>query len=333
MASNRFCAARLTRIVATLACLALLSAAALAAAEVAQNGTLRLTVSGSLSPRRLPRTGTAPIAVSVAWKVATTDGSSPPKLKRLRIAINRNGRFDYAGMPLCKLTRIQPGSSVHALSACRPALVGRGRFTASIALQGQAPYDTRGRLLVFNGRLTTCASRNAGATRNQRQAHARTRRGGHAPLIQDLPLPNPHSQSDSFWGLGNGPLARANAPHPKRSCHSRPVLLGHIYSARPFANSFVIVFALNKLAHGPYGTVLNATLPRALSAWGNLTGIEMTLSRRFSFRGRTRSYISAGCPTPKGVGIASFNLARTTFNFADGRALATTVNARCRARG
>lgn len=248
--------------------LLLLGAVGLSSAEVVQKGTLRVAVSASLSPQRLPREGAAPIAVSLGWKVATTDGSSPPKLSNLRIAINRNGHFDFTGMPLCKVAKIQPGSSAHALAACRPALVGRGTFTASITLPGQVPYDTRGRLLVFNGRL-----------------------------------------------------------------HGRPVLLGHIYSARPFANSFVIQFAVGKIAHGTYGTTLNATLPRALSAWGNLTGIQMKLSRRFSFRGAPHSYVSAGCHTPKGIGVASFRLAHASFSFSDGTALGATVGGSCRVRG
>jgi hypothetical protein len=246
----------------------LVTGAGLAAGAVVQEGTLRVTVNAGLSPKRLPRNGEAPIAVSVGWRVATTDGSAPPKLKRLGIAINRNGHFDFAGMPVCREARIQPGSSAHALSACRKALVGRGRYSATVSLQGQAPYEVKGRLLVFNSLL-----------------------------------------------------------------HGRPVLLGHIYSSRPFANSFVIVFAVGEHAHGTYGTTLDATLPRALSAWGNLTGIQMTLSRRFSFKGKRHSYVSAGCHTPKGVPAASFKLARTTFSFTDGRALGTTVGGECRARG
>ena len=65
---------RAARAALALACLTLLGAA-LAQAEVTQEGSLRLALSGKLSPRRLPRQGDAPIKVSVNWKITTTDGT------------------------------------------------------------------------------------------------------------------------------------------------------------------------------------------------------------------------------------------------------------------
>ena len=126
-------------------------ATAVAEAEIAQKGNLRVSVDGKLAPKRLPRTRVAPIAVSVGGRITTTDATLPPQLKTLRIELNRHGRLDYAGLPSCVYERIQPGSSSRALSSCRSALVGRGSFTANITLAGQEPYPTSGRLLVFNG--------------------------------------------------------------------------------------------------------------------------------------------------------------------------------------
>ena len=236
--------------------------------EIVQRGSVRVSLDADLSPRTLPRRGSAPIAVSLGWKVASTDGSPPPTLRSLRTSINRNGHFDFAGMPLCRIDRIQPGSSAHALSSCRSALVGTGTFGALVGLEGQEPYEARGRVLIFNGRV-------------------------------------------------NG----------------KPALLGHIYSDKPFANSFVIVFAVEKVAHGAYGTTLFARMPRALAAWGRLTDIQIRLSRRFTYQGKRRSYISAGCRLPKGIGIAPFKLARTVFSFDGGSALSATETGICKARG
>jgi len=58
---------------------------------------------------------------------------------------------------------------------------------------------------------------------------------------------------------------------------------------------------------------LNASLPQALGSWGYLTGIEMSLSWRYGFGGRSRSLIGAGCPAAKGVPGAVFPVVRTTF--------------------
>jgi hypothetical protein len=255
------------RLVTTGALVALLGGTTIAAAEIAQKGNLRVAVSGKLSPKKLPRVGTAPISVSVGGTISTTDASLPPQLKTLRIELNRHGRLDYTGLPTCKFSRIQPGSSSRALSQCRSSLVGRGSFTANITLAGQEPYPTRGKLLVFN-----------------------SKRG------------------------------------------RKPVLYGHIYSPNPFATSFVIVFKIQRLGKGTYGTALNAPLPKAMDAWGRLTGLNMTLSRRYSSGGRRHSFISSGCPAPRGFPGAVFPLARTSFAFAGGKKLTSVFTDNCTVR-
>jgi DNA-binding beta-propeller fold protein YncE len=112
----------------------------------------------------------------------------------------------------------------------------------------------------------------------------------------------------------------------------KPVLLGQIYSPHPFATSFVIVFEVQQLGGGAYGTALSATLPKALASWGNLTGVRMKLSRRYSSGGKHHSYLSAGCPAPKGFPGASFPLTRTSFEFAGGLGLSQTLTRSCKVR-
>lgn len=122
------------------------------ASDVVQKGTLRVAVSGELSPRALPRDRGAPIAVSVTSRFTTTDGTTPPPLRALRIELNRQGRLDTTGLPKCRADQIQPASTTRALAACRDALVGRGGLSLDVVLGGQDPYPTTGQLLLFNGR-------------------------------------------------------------------------------------------------------------------------------------------------------------------------------------
>ncbi|MGN6216100.1 MAG: hypothetical protein ACTHN7_03960 [Solirubrobacterales bacterium] len=249
----------------------LLVGAALAqGAEISRKGNLEVLVDGKLSPKALPRHGAAPVSVSVSGVISTTDGTVPPQLRTMQIDVNRHGRFDMVGLPLCRYNDIQPASDARALAACRSALVGEGHFAGTIALPGSAePFPMEGRLLLFNGRQ-----------------------------------------------------------------HGRPVLFGHIYSPKPFASSFVLVFEMRFHAHGTYGTTLTANLAKALGAKRNLESIEMTLSRRYRYRGARHSYISAGCPAPKGFpGVPSFPLARTSFSFAGGKKMTTVLNKSCRAKG
>lgn len=115
--------------------------------------------------------------------------------------------------------------------------------------------------------------------------------------------------------------------------HGHPILLGHIYSPHPFATSFVIPFEIRSGGHGTFGTTLVANLKKALGSKKNLTGIEMKLSRRYSYKGQRRSYIYAGCPAPKGLRSFSYPLARTSFGFVDGTTVTAVLNRTCGARG
>jgi len=114
--------------------------------------------------------------------------------------------------------------------------------------------------------------------------------------------------------------------------NGKPVLYGQLYSAYPFANSFVIPFEIARRKQGAYGTTLRATLPANLRAWGNLTEVQMKLSRTYRYEGRQRSFISASCPTPKGVGLALFRLAKTSFSFTGGANVSSTLTETCKAR-
>jgi hypothetical protein len=240
---------------------------ATASGEITQNGNLTVAVEGKLRPSSLPREGVAPVRVSVASKIHTTDETQPPRLRQLRIEINRHGQLETTGLPVCTAGRIQTATSGRALSACRKALVGQGSFEAEVSLASQEPYAAKAKLLVFNS-------------------------------------------------ISGG----------------KPVLLGHVYSARPFTTSFLIVFKISEQNHGTFGTTLNAILPRTLGSWGVVTGIRMNLSRRYGADGKRRSFLSAGCPAPKGVPKVAFPLARTKFRFAGGQSVESTVTRTCQAK-
>jgi hypothetical protein len=129
---------------------ALLACASALAASV-QDGTLRISITTQLQPYKLPRVGTAPIAVFIAGHIASTDGTTPPQLQKMDVKINRHGRLDFEGLPSCRLDQLQPGTNERALKLCGDALVGSGHFWASVVFSEARPYHTTGRLLVFNG--------------------------------------------------------------------------------------------------------------------------------------------------------------------------------------
>ena len=142
---------------ALIAVLLVLGTAAIAAASVIQSGNLRVTVLAQVEPPKLPRKTPAPIAVFISGHVGTVDGAVPPQLQTMTVKVNRHGLLQSKGLPVCHLPEIQPGSTERALDDCSDALVGSGRFWASVVFPDQRPYPTRGRLLVFNGRVGTAS--------------------------------------------------------------------------------------------------------------------------------------------------------------------------------
>jgi hypothetical protein len=131
--------------------LAITAITAASAAVIQQDG-IRITVLSQVKPFKLPREEPAPIAVFVSGHVATPSGELPPQLKRMTIRVNRNGLLQSRGLPTCPLEQVKTATTDRALAECEDALVGSGRFWASIVLPDQRPFPTRGRLLVFNGR-------------------------------------------------------------------------------------------------------------------------------------------------------------------------------------
>jgi len=111
---------------------------------------LQVTFNANFAPHVLPRHRPAPVEVEIHGKVATTDGSHPPRLRWLEIVINRNGRLSTRGLPTCSAPLLQSTGTETALERCRPAKVGEGSFRAEVLLGRDIPVS--GRILAFNTR-------------------------------------------------------------------------------------------------------------------------------------------------------------------------------------
>jgi hypothetical protein len=246
--------------------LAAFSAASLAHAEVIQRGNLRVSFDGKISPKALPREGSAPVRVAVAAKIASTDAAQPPQLRTMTIAINRYGRFNPSVVPVCSLREIQPSTTQNALKACGPSLIGQGTFSAKVLLTQQAPFPSGGKLYAFNGIV-----------------------------------------------------------------HGRPAILAHVYGTHPIPTSFTLVFEV-KPSRGTFGTVLRADLPEVAGDSGYITGLSLNLGKTVRSHGKSRSYLSASCPAPKGFSGAVFPFAKASFDFGK-RSVNSTLTRNCKVGG
>lgn len=129
-----------------------LVAASFAGAELSQKGDLFVRFDGGISPKALPREALAPIAVRIEGTVRVPKRHEPPSIRRIRIALNRAGRLDTKGLPICRRGQIRAVSAARALAVCGDAFVGSGGIVANTRLSGQPHIPLRGTVTLFNGR-------------------------------------------------------------------------------------------------------------------------------------------------------------------------------------
>jgi hypothetical protein len=109
----------------------------------------------------------------------------------------------------------------------------------------------------------------------------------------------------------------------------RPAVWVHAYSKNPPV-SFVLPFAVRHQP-GAFRTVLVTTIRRSVGPWPHVANFQITVSRNFSYRGRTHSYLTASCPIPRNFTAGFLSFARATYTFADGRQLRPQSVRSCRA--
>jgi hypothetical protein len=142
-----------TVLIATLTALALLPGLwAEAGAEQVKKGNLIASFHGAIAPLKLPRHELAPVSVQMGGKIKTSDRSIPPKLDRIVIGINSNGKIDATGLPTCSLAQLNSISAAAARRTCGGAMIGHGNVTSRVTLPGQGAFASNGSLLAFNGR-------------------------------------------------------------------------------------------------------------------------------------------------------------------------------------
>jgi hypothetical protein len=107
-------------------------------------------------------------------------------------------------------------------------------------------------------------------------------------------------------------------------------LLAQVYGNRP-PSAFVLTFTVRKQS-GTFGTMIRTNLPKSAQKWAYVTHFDMRLQRRFTYRGKRRSFISAGCAAPAGFPGTLFPFARGIFEFADGRRITSTLIRECKVR-
>lgn len=218
--------------------------------------------------------------------------------------------------------------SPHALPRDRPVPISASFSGGITALDGGAPPRVRRLSVGFDRRGVVSTEGLPVCRRSQLQsvtsAEAMARCGdaflgrGHFAAFIDFPTGGfpVRGPALAFNGLRGG----------------RPVILLHVYVSVPVRATLVIPMRITHPRQGRFGTVLSTTVPRLAGGAGYLTGIGLTLDRRYRFGGRTRSFISASCPAAPGFTVDVFTLARGSFEFANGQHANVALSRTCRVR-
>jgi len=74
-------------------------------------------------------------------------------------------------------------------------------------------------------------------------------------------------------------------------------VLLHAYVDVPAPTAIVVPATVTRIHKGRFGLHLEAAIPRVAGGAGSATRFELKIGRRFTYKGKKRSFLSASCPT------------------------------------
>jgi hypothetical protein len=202
---------------------------AVASAEIVRHGGLELRAEVEFAPHELPRDHPAPIEIEGKASLRTTDGGPPPRLERVVLDFDRDGRLSTRGLPSCAPASVEAVGVATARRRCEKAIVGTGKVGALVLVEGRW-LRVVGKLTLFNGPA----------------------RGGAATVVA-------HAQAVSIP-----------------------------------SEIYVVTVPIERTG-GRYGYRATVEVPEVFNGTGVLTQIEADIDRRYRYKGRERSFVSARC--------------------------------------
>jgi hypothetical protein len=74
-------------------------------------------------------------------------------------------------------------------------------------------------------------------------------------------------------------------------------VLLHAYVDVPAPTAIVVKATISRIHEGPYGMRIQARVPKIAGGAGSVTHFMLKVGRRYTYKGRKKSFLSAGCPT------------------------------------
>jgi hypothetical protein len=103
----------------------------------------------------------------------------------------------------------------------------------------------------------------------------------------------------------------------------KPVVLLHAYGAVPIQTTLVLVGTVSNFDKEGYGPRLDVAIPAIAGGAGALTDFQVTINKKFTFKGKKRGFVSAKCTSKK-------LKARGAFTYKDGETLTAFSTQTCK---
>lgn len=70
----------------------------------------------------------------------------------------------------------------------------------------------------------------------------------------------------------------------------------HAYFSAPVTGAIVTTVKIKKVRNGRYGLKSVATIPKIAGGSGSVTNFKLVVGRKFTYKGKKKSFLTAGCP-------------------------------------
>jgi hypothetical protein len=104
---------------------------------------------------------------------------------------------------------------------------------------------------------------------------------------------------------------------------STPTILLHSYGTKPSVTTLVLNGTVTNYNRQGYGPRLDLEVPKIAGGNGALTEFTVTINKRYRYKGKPATYISAKCPKSKKLKV------RSVFTFLDGQSSSPTDVGTC----
>jgi hypothetical protein len=119
----------------------------------------------------------------------------------------------------------------------------------------------------------------------------------------------------------SSPITLFNGPKK----HGDDTIIAHAFTTVPVATTFIVPVVIEKIHHGVYGYRTKAKIPKIAGGAGHPVSGNITVERKWTFKGRRYSYVNARCETGR-------LQAKVKVKFMDGTLLSGAFLKRCSVR-